>query len=270
MANSLSYDGTDLGGVSIGLVVEKFSHNFLHGTTMGNANVPGVSGIVPVGSEISPARISFQGAIQGTSKSDIKTRLDTLRAVLAAGMREDLPLVLDVEPTAPSVRTWFARAGSPMSFRYIGSNAARVVFDFLTPYPHALGDAIVQNETQGSDPDTHVVVVDSDIPTDCFIVIKGLSVATHTIIVENITTGFLSTLNIPAFTVTSTPNDFIRVVTSGRRVQDTADGGATWSNNLMAGLTGQFPVFAVGSNSIKISGISVGDVDLQYRPIFAY
>ena len=73
MPFALSYAGSDLGGVSIGLRVMKFDHNLMHGASMSNIVVPGVDGVVPVGNEIQPntisSRVQYRAPVKPTSRT---------------------------------------------------------------------------------------------------------------------------------------------------------------------------------------------------------
>lgn len=196
-----------------------------------------------------PARtIRLSVIVRGDSVTDIIAKLDNIKKVLAT--TEDKPLILDIINT----RYWNARLKSfDGEFKSITVWSGKI--DFVCTDPAAYATTETQSQyTIDTDPETVTETAGgTSFASPVFTLTAGADVPSATIVLENTTTAEALTWAGDLET-----GDKLEIDTAHWIVK--LNGTAS-----MSGVSGQFPRLQPGANSIKVTGLSAGTLDIVYR-----
>lgn len=263
MAHSMHFNGVDLSGSSYGLTVLSGPVPFLPGSKTETRKLGTRPGGYSQGGLLDAKEIPVVCHIAGTSNSNLKLKIDALRALLDPANGEKT-LRFDHE----SDRYYLARLAGESEFNYIGPSAMQFELRFQCADPHAFSTT----ET------TQVLAIESNPDTfnaPATGVIAGTTYARPVWKVKNTTGGAVSVITLQNTTTGETitctytvpNNDWIRFDSQRERLQYSPDdtewfdimGYLSTSNKL-------FPRLKAGvANALAVVGLSAGELTVVYR-----
>ena len=247
MANSFSFDGTDLSAYE--LIVTSSAANMLRQlASFVQLKDRGYSS----GIKRPPKSISLDINVTGSSRADLDSNLDNIKRIIAT--ETDSQLILDII----SGRYYMARL-TDFDGRYRTAFMFEGSIEFICVDPVGYSTTLTEsNHTIDADPKT---VTETTTGTGkinpVYVLTAGEALGEITIKLENVTTN-----EELQWTGTLTTNDELEIDVANWIVKknDTAS---------MSGVTGQFPRLQPGANSIKVTALaSSGEMDIIYRNTF--
>lgn len=142
MANSMNYNGTDLGGASYGLTVARGSLSLAAAFRVDTTQIPRGDGALSPQTTYAPRIIPVSGFIAGSSFSDLKDKIDAIAEVLDT--RQDAELYFD----AQNDRYWNARPEGRPEIEVLAAHATfSMRFIAVDPFGYARGAASSASDT---------------------------------------------------------------------------------------------------------------------------
>lgn len=262
MSTSLNYNGTSL--ASYGLtVLDSTPLPVWPGARLYRKDVPQRHGGVGAGGKTESRRIQVSCIVEGSSISDLQSKLDTIKRLLNPD-NGSKAFYLD----AMSDRMWYGQLATRIEAQVIGAVAARLllVFDCADPLAYATS-LTTQTVTVSADPHSFNVPASSTVAGSVEALpvwtVRNTDAASATgVAVENTTRS--ETISV-AYTVPT--NAYVRIDTARELVEYSAD-GTTWTPIMSAIITAPlyWPKLTPGvANACKVHGLTAGTLAISYR-----
>ena len=249
MSGSMSFGGTDLSAYGL-RVLNTSLHELMPAPRMRQAKVSGMSGAWDFDSEYEPRRFTVDVMVQGSSLTDLQSKMDSITAILDVLLGEQA-LIFDIQTD----RYWNAKLTAAPSFAYEGFSA-QCQLAFIASKPFAYSTTETESEhTIDATPKT--IYEDAGGTADAeptWTLVADTTLTDVDIIISNGTTG-------DELTWSGSLDEGETLIVDAATWHVTKEGSAS-----MTGLdSGSFPRLKGGvRNTIEVTGFS-GTLTIAYR-----
>lgn len=277
MANSISFDSTDLSGSSYGITLMEHNYPVFNKPKLHTINAAKKHGGYTQGGELEPATLSTKVLIEGTSFSNLQTKIDNLNLLMAPELG-DKSIALDYITD----RYWLGRISGPFSSPVIGTKKIVTNLDFILADPLAYGTS--EHSHTDSISGSSGTVYSHDTSGE---VVPGTAEVYPTIVIspqgsgETLTSCTLYNLgsagtNAPVFSLKVTRNissgHYLRIDCENELIEYSNDGTNYATDNAARdNVSRTFPYFypqltpSLNDFTISVEGSTDTDVTVTYR-----
>jgi hypothetical protein len=254
---SLSFNSTDLGGSSYGAILERHARPVAP-RVIETTVIPGADGAITYGGYLGAQGVDLPLVVEGTSRSDLHDKLDAIALALHTDEAKSLA------PDYLGGRYWLAQLASLGPIEYFGMTAARIMarFNVADARLYAASETS-QTLTVATDPDSFSVPASGDVAGTAVADPEWeltLSAGASSIEIENTTRGESLT-----YGASLTSGDKLKIVSAPTSMRVYVDVGSGYAES-MGDVSGVPPRLTPGvSNSVTVTGLSSGSLDVTYR-----
>lgn len=277
MANSFTYNGEDFGDTDHGVTVIDFQDPLLADPRLDTQPRGGANGVSSRCVTLGPLYLNWVCMLEGSSRSNMMTKLDTVISELdprngALLLLPDHYNSIDAEVN----RGCYARLNGPIIVQPKGDMA--VVFNLTWEVPAGRWISATASGQSATAIDANPKTIYE--PSGAADVVRGTGYARPTYTLVNTHAATLSTLTLTNVTTSEAmtwtgslaQNNQLRIDTAEDRlhVEKSTDGGTTWSNAMSGvAVTQEFPRLAPGvRNQFTVAGFVTGTLTISYRGVF--
>jgi hypothetical protein len=254
---SLSFNSTDLGGATYGVLLERHVRPVAP-RIIETSVIPGADGAITYGGYLGAQTIDLPLVIEGSSRSDLHTKLDAVVGVLHTDEAKALA------PDYMGGRYWLAQLANLGGIEYFGMTACRTTATFIVADARLYAASETsQTLTVATDPDSFSVPASGNVAGTAVADPEWeltLSAGASSIEIENTTRGESVT-----YGASLTSGDKLKVVSEPTSMRVYVDTGSGYAES-MGDVSGVPPRLSPGvSNSVTVTGLSSGSLDVTYR-----
>jgi predicted phage tail component-like protein len=259
MANSFSFDGTDMAGASYSLTLQREAVPMIAPLDVASYNVPYAYGGYVYGTNVQPLSITCNCVITGTSISNLWTKIDAIKAKLYTN--ETKALIFDYLST----RRYLARLTEFGAASFLGTTGAEFTLTFIAPMGIAEAtSATTQTVTVDETPESFNVPASSVVAGTAY----AHPVWTYTAAgsVTSLTLANTTTSESVTWAGTLASGHMLRFDAERMIVEKSTDSGTSWTADMSGVNSGVFPTLQPAvANACTLTGATAGSLGISYR-----
>ena len=261
-AGRIYFDGVDLSGADYGVTVTSASVSRAAPRDIAHQDIPYFPGGISRVLGPQQRQISVTAVQVGDTPADFRAKHDRLIWLLSQA--ETKPLIIDLDDRWPD-RYWpvlLDSAPAPDAVRQ--HRVARFTLGFAVPGAYGYSTTLTERTvTLSADPTSFTETPGGSVQASPVYEIENLDTYDVTeVTIANTTTGDSLT-----WTGTLTNGDILRVDTHTQLVEISTEGGSSWTASMSSLDSGhEWPrLAALAENTVEISGVPDGVLDMSYR-----